>query len=67
LNYRVTDCAAVPGEGPAVPVKVRTAVGVERTIAAQQSLNEMTDTGSWTMRLIQHQCDIEFVGELPEG
>lgn len=64
LNYRITDCATVRGEGPAVPVRVRTALGLERTITAQQSLNELSTGGSWTMALIQRQCDITFEGEI---
>ena len=65
LTYRITDCTAIAGEGPEVPVTYRTALGVVRT--REHDLNVGADGGSWIMQLIQWQCDIELGGELAEG
>lgn len=38
LRYKVTDCAAIPGDPPAIPVTVRTSIGLTRTVATVERL-----------------------------
>jgi hypothetical protein len=54
LQYRVTDCAAVPHDPPAIPLTVRTPVGLRRTIAGIDDLGQ--DYAPWTTELVASTC-----------
>jgi hypothetical protein len=54
LQYRVTDCAAVPHDPPAIPMTLRTPVGLRRTIAGIDDLGP--DYVPWTTELVSSTC-----------
>lgn len=59
LRYRVTDCAAIPAEPPAIPIRARTALGVERTVANLHRLEEPdgVHNDAWTIQLTRERCN----------
>jgi hypothetical protein len=53
LRYRVTDCAALPGDPPAIPLVLRTPLGLTRTVTADV-VDDLVggDTSRWTDDLL---------------